>query len=203
MNQPILERETVDEGLERGAGRAQRLGHVDLAGAALVEVVGARDAREHLAGRIVHRDDRHRNVGPERAGALACKLFERLLHVRVDRERDHLAALRCSDRLIGGMRREHRHRPASTMHALGFREDDLVGRHAVRLRDAVEHAVARALGDFRQTVGTARLGRLRDRDQQCGFAEREPSRLLAEIGMRGGAHAFEIAAIRRKRRDRA
>ncbi len=85
------------------------------------------------------------------------------------------------------------------MHALGFREDDLVGRYAVRLRDTIEHAVAGALGDFRQTVGTPRLGRLRDRDQQCGFAEREPSRLLAEIGMRGRAHAFEIAAVGRER----
>ena len=50
-------------------------------------------------------------------------------------------------------------------------------------------------GDFRQTVWPSRLGRLRDRDQQCGFAEREPSRLLAEIGMRGRAHAFQVAAV--------
>ena len=38
--------------------------------------------------------------------------------------------------------------------------------------------------------------RLRQRDQQSCLAEREPARLLAEIGKRCGAHAFEIAAKR-------
>jgi hypothetical protein len=49
MDQPILEAEAVDERLERGAGRAHGLRHVDLAGAALVEIVAAGDARQHLA----------------------------------------------------------------------------------------------------------------------------------------------------------
>ncbi len=49
------------------------------------------------------------------------------------------------------------------------------------------------------TVGPARFRRLRQRDRsRAGFAERQAARLLAEIGERGGAHAFEIAAIGRE-----
>ena len=67
------------KGFERRAGRAHRLRHVDLAGAALVEIVGAGDAREHFAGRMIDRHDGDRDVGPERVRALARELFERLL----------------------------------------------------------------------------------------------------------------------------
>ena len=48
-------------------------------------------------------------------------------------------------------------------------------------------------------VGAALFGQLRQRDQQGGFRDRQPLRLLAEIGERGGADAFEIAAIGRQR----
>ena len=84
------------------------------------------------------------------------------------------------------------------MHDLGLRLRDLVGRNAARFRHAVEHAVARAMRGLGRAVGPADFRRLRDRDQQGGFGEREALRLLAEIGVRGRAHAFEIAAIGRK-----
>ena len=107
------------------------------------------------------------------------------------------------DRLVGGVRGERRHRAARAGRAFGLRLRDLVERKAACKADAVEHAVARAMRDVGRAVGPAQLGRLRDRDQQRGFAEREPPRLLAEIGERGGAHAFEVAAIGREREDRA
>ncbi len=147
---------------------------------------------------MIDRDDRDRHVRPERAGALAREVFERLLNVGIDGERDDLSALRCADRLIGGVRREHRHRTAAAMHALGFRLRDFVGRNAAGVRNAIEHAVARAMRALGRTIGPPHFGRLRDRDQQRRFGEREAPRLLAEIGVRGGAHAFEIAAIGRK-----
>ena len=56
---------------ERTAG-----GHVDLTGAASVEIVGRGDAREHLAGGVVDGKDGNRNVGPERAGALAREFLQ-------------------------------------------------------------------------------------------------------------------------------
>jgi hypothetical protein len=40
---------------------------------------------------------------------------------------------------------------------------------------------------------------LRQRHEQRRFTERQSTRLLAEIGERGGPHAFEIAAHRRQR----
>ena len=48
-------------------------------------------------------------------------------------------------------------------------------------------------------VGPALFRQLRQGDEQGGFRNGEPLRLLAEIGQRGGAHAFEIAAIGRQR----
>ena len=50
----------------------------------------------------------------------------------------------------------------------------------------------------RIAVGAAHLRRLRQRDQQGRLGQRQPPRLLAEIGERGGAHAFEVAAERRQ-----
>ncbi len=64
---------------------------------------------------------------------------------------------------------------------------------------AVEHPVARRFCRAGRAVGPARLGRLRQRDEQRRLAVTEAARLLAEIGQRGGAQAFEIAAIGRQR----
>jgi hypothetical protein len=45
-------------------------------------------------------------------------------------------------------------------------------------------------------IGTPGLRCLRQRHEQGGLGGRQPARLLAEIGQRRGAHAFDIAAIR-------
>ena len=50
-----------------------------------------------------------------------------------------------------------------------------------------------------EAIGPAQLRRLRQGDEQSCFAEREPARLLAEIGERGGPDPFEIAAVRGER----
>jgi hypothetical protein len=57
MDEAVLEAEPVDERLERRARRAQRRGHVDLAGAAGIEIVGRRHTREHLAAGVIDRED--------------------------------------------------------------------------------------------------------------------------------------------------
>ena len=71
MDEAVLEAEPVDERLQRRARRAQRLRHVDLAGAALVEIIGRGDARQHFAGGVVDGEDGDGDVGAERTGALA------------------------------------------------------------------------------------------------------------------------------------
>ena len=88
VDEAVLEAQSIDERLERRAGRTQRLRHVDLAGAALVEIVGRADMGRDFAGRIVDDKDSERDVGTERlrqrADALARQLFQISLQVGVD-----------------------------------------------------------------------------------------------------------------------
>ena len=93
MDEAVLEAEAVDERLERRAGRAQRLRHVHLAGAALVEIIGRADMRPKprpLRCRRRAWRARHR----ARASAPACATRSRasssqiLLQVGVDGEPD-------------------------------------------------------------------------------------------------------------------
>ena len=81
-------------GFERRAGRAQRLRHVDLAGAAQVEIIGRADARQNLAACVVDGEDGERDVGAERRGkgahTLAREIFQILLHDGIDGEPMHL-----------------------------------------------------------------------------------------------------------------
>ena len=90
MRDAVFEGQTVNERLERGARRAQRVGHVDLACAALIEEIGRRHPRQHLAGRIVYREDRHRQIGAKRTGPFAGKFFELFLQAKVDSQPLHL-----------------------------------------------------------------------------------------------------------------
>ncbi len=84
---------------------------------------------------------------------------------------------------------ETRRRDALALGALGLGRLQDAG-----LDGAIEHAVASAARGFAVAIGTAVLGRLGQRDEKRGFARREMARLLAEIGERGGAHAFDVAA---------
>ncbi len=113
MQQAVLEAETVDERLQGRAGRAQRLRHVDLAGAALVEIIGGGDTRTHLAARIVDREDGDRNLRAERVRPFARQLLQRLLQAGVDGEPVNAAVGLGGDDLIGGMRRQHRQSPCA------------------------------------------------------------------------------------------
>ena len=199
MHKAVLEGEAVDERLQRRARRAHRAGHVDLPGAALVEIIGRADARQHVAAFIVDRDDRDRNVRPLRHRAVARQRFQRFLQGRIQRQLDQRRILHRRHRGIGGMRRQNRHRLAQPRHrgCLGLRR--VVFRHHAILDHPREHAVARGVRGFRIAVEPAAFRRLRQRDQQCGFRQRKPLRLLAEIGDGCGADAFEIAAERRQR----
>ena len=67
------------------------------------------------------------------------------------------------------------------------------------LDHARQHAVACGLRIVAKTIRTAAFRQLRQCHQQRRFRDRKALRLLAEIGKRGGAHAFEIAAIGRQR----
>ena len=198
MDQPVLEGERIDERFQRRAGRTQRLGHVDLSGSTLVEIIRGGDARQDLAGLVIDREDRHRHVRAERARPLARQVLEVLLQGGVDGEPVNLPRRRRCDDLIGGVRRERRHWPPPRRHRLELGLRDLVGRQAPGRGDSVQHAVARLACGGERAIRPAAFGRLRQRHQQRCLAERQPPRLLAEISQRRSADAFEIAAVRRK-----
>ena len=71
MREPVLEGETVDEGLQRRAGRSQRLGEVERARPCRVEQADAADMGANLAGGIVDGQHGDRDAAAERRGALA------------------------------------------------------------------------------------------------------------------------------------
>ena len=199
VQQPVLEGEAVNERFQGRAGRAQRLRHVHLAGAAFVEIIGISDAREHLAGLVIDREDGDGNLRTQRARPLQRQFLQGFLQRSVNGEPVQADFRFGRDHLVGDMRRQHRQRLAGVRHACGLGAGDFVARHDPGRRRTVEHAIPRRARGVWIAVGPAQFGRLRQRHQKRGLGQREFFRLLAEIGERRRAHAFKIAAVRRKR----
>ncbi len=61
---------------------------------------------------------------------------------------------------------------------------------------AIEDAIAGDTSCLDVAVRAANLGRLGKRDEKRRLAGRKMTRLLAEVGQRRGAHAFDVAAER-------
>ncbi len=87
-------------------------------------------------------------------------------------------------------------RPSGTGSSLARAISSAGTRPAAAMRSSTRSRALRAASTERS--GRRMLRRLRQRHQQRRFGERQPARLLAEIGERGGADAFEIAAIGRE-----
>ena len=108
----------------------------------------------------------------------------------------HEARLVLLDLRIGQMRRQHRKFAPAGRHGLGHGAACVLPRNAPAGGGMGEHAVARPLRGLRKTIRPTQLWRLRQGHQQRGLGKRQPPRLLAEIGKRGGAHPFQVAAER-------
>ncbi len=198
MDDAVLEPHAIDEGLERRAGRADRLSDVDLAGAPLIEIANRRHACQNFAARDIDRHHPDRDIGTQRLAAVAHQLFKLALQGRIDREVMQLAVRRRRHGLIGRMRTQHRHREPARRHRFAPRLRDLdIGREA-RRADAIEHAVARAPRRVDRAVRPAQFGRLRQGDEKRDLAEGQTTRLMTEVGERSRADAFDVAAIGRK-----
>ena len=191
-----LEGETVDEGLQRRARRAHGVDHVDGAEACVVEVAGRADVGDDFAGRVIDGEDGGRKLLTEQLGLLLGETFERLLHSAVDGQPvnglfwfgHHLGFGEVRGELGKGAAPD-RHRLVSG--AAGFRRGD----HAF-LGRSLQHAVTREARRARVAIRAAPFGRLRQRDEQRRLADRQTSRLFAEVGERSGAHALDVAAER-------
>ena len=199
MRDPGVEGERVDERLQRRAGRAERLRHVDRARAGEREGIGRADMRAHLAGRVVDDDDRRREPRPQPLDALARERLQRGLEGAVDREPVDAGIWRGADGVLRGMGREHRERAADRGHGLGPHPRGLGGSEKAARDGAGEHARARGAGGGGVAVRPARLGRLGERDEERGLRQVKPARLAAEIGERGRPQPLDVAAIGRAR----
>ena len=93
------------------------------------KVVCGRNARPHLAARIVDRKNGDRNVRPERLRAFARKILQVLLQGTVDGEPMHALIALERHNLIGSMRRQHGQLLAFSRHRLRFGARDLVVRY--------------------------------------------------------------------------
>ena len=200
-DQPFLEGEAIDERLQRRAGRAQRSRHVDPAGAAGVEIVGRADLAEDFAGHASASTMATETRGPSSARGLARHRFQPFLHALAD------ASAGASSRRAGCAARPRRH--GRRARAGRRRTAEHVVKRCARGLALAEQARRRPCAPARGRARPRAPAGLRSGRRvsgNCGSATSraasdtvEPLRLLAEIGERGGAHAFEIAAIGRER----
>jgi hypothetical protein len=187
----IVERQRVEERLQRRAGLPRRDHAVDLRGAR--QLAAAADVGEHVARRIVEHDERavlHAALGQLR------EMFGQ----RIDREGLHFSVQRARQPLAGNpeqLSREMRRElvvatgpvPAGEGHR-GERTDRLAGDLGARDR-----------GDRTRTLRHERRpgrGAAEQGDENRGFARVEARRRLAEQRARCRAQARQLAAIRRQ-----
>ncbi len=194
MGDSLLEGHGVDEGLERGAWRAERLRQVHRAGALVGEIAGTTDAGADGARRLLDDDDGGRELRPQRLGPLLREALERRLPAGVDGQAMHAIRRSLAHGRLRDMGRQHREGPARRRHRLaGGMKSLALGDHTSARRDG-EHAVAATHRTFGEAVGPPHLRRLRQGDQCRGFRMGEPARVLAEIGEARGANALDVAA---------
>ncbi len=199
MRKTFLEREAVDEWLERRSGRAQRPRHVDVALPIGLEQAGRADRSADRAGGVIRNHDRHRELGSEYRGAARRQPLQRRLHVAVERQLMNADAGPRSDRLLRQVRGKNRKILPRAGDRFALRGVGLVGIERPVRGKPVEHPVARGFRSTDVAIRTPRLRRLRQRHEQRGLGGGEPVRLLAEIRERRRAHALDVAAERRQR----
>ena len=194
-----LEGEAVDERLQRRARRAHGGCHVDGAPAGIVEIAGRADVRDHLARRVVDDEDGGRQLLAQELRLLLGKFLQRHLHVAVERQPVHdLGRRQRPPRIRQGAGRASGNRGVSSGPARAWRASPRPRRSRRRRRRAASTRSRARTRGLRVAIGAALLGRLRQRHEQCGLADGQPPRLLAEVGKGGRAHALDVAAERGK-----
>ena len=198
MQQALVQRQGIDEGLQGRAGRALGQRAVDLAGDSFVAMVGRADDGAHLhRGRIEQQGTGVVQADICTAGeVLRHHALQRALHRQVECGTDFALAFVLGQQHVGGVRREHR-QVGTALRIEGKRH---LGRMARNLRIArrphgpkpfsrlLQLWVAPACGD-----ALARILRNHCQGQRLGQIER--ARRLAEIDQAGRAYAFDIAAV--------
>ena len=149
---------------------------------------------DHLAASVVDGDQCGGKPATQRVAVVAGELLEAGLGGAIDGEVVHEARLVLLHFRIGEVWGEHGELAAHGRHALGHGTRGLLARDDALRGGMGQHTVARAPRGLGEAIWPAQLGRLRQRHEEGRFRQRQAPRLLAEVGERGRAHAFEIAA---------
>ena len=197
MDHPGVQRHAVQERLERGARRAPRLDHVDMAEAQLVAErhrsdIGARFQR----GVIDHQQGcrrARRQVGEIRGYALLQGALQRGIQRGGDAFRLRVGGAQA----LGQQGRVHRRPQAARDNALDACVVDLRSCPRAAARHPRQQLVARLAGGVGRAVGTQSAWRLRQHGEQRSLRMRQPRGGLAEVGPTRRFHAFDGAAERR------
>jgi hypothetical protein len=200
MQQPLVERQRVDEGLERGAGRALGQHAVDLSRDGVVAEVGRADHRAHLHGRCIEQQSArvgHAHVGV-RAQVLGHHALQRGLHAQVDGGAHLLHAALLREQHVGGVRRQKRQAAARLRGERELRVGGVLPGGGIALGPQRPQAFARGLQlGVAAALGDALDGVLRNHRERQRLGQAEPGGVLAKVDEARGLYAFDVAAIGR------
>ena len=143
---------------------------------------------------MVEGEHRARQPRAQGLGVLAREPFQCRLCVTVECEAMHALVRQAGDLALRKVRREHTEGTARRRHGLGKRGARLVLLDHAGLHRTREHAIAGPSCVLGIAIGPPHGRALRECDQQRSLTGREPPRLLAEVGERGGTHALDVAA---------
>ena len=203
MGDPGLEGEQIDEGFQSRARRAHRQRQIDAARPLARQIVRAAHMGAHLTAGVVDGDHGDGELRPQPRHAVAGQRLQSGLQPRVEGVALHPQARRGAQARLGGVGRQHGEGGADLRHRVRLRRLDLGLAQGALGHGAVQHPVAGAPRCVGRPVGTARLRRLRQRDQQGGLRVAQAPGLLAEIGEARGPHPLQIAPIWRQRQIEA
>ena len=194
MHQAVVQRQAVQEGLERGARRTRGPHHVHVAQAGGVgELQRAHVGPRFQRGVVHHQQRRRRALGQLREIA-GQALFQHALQRGVQRAADARAPRVGRAQALGQQRRRHGRLQAARHHRFDARIVHLRGGPHAQRGHARQHLVARGARGLGVAVGAQPAGRLRQHRQQRGFGLRQARCRLAQIGPACRLHAHDGAA---------
>ena len=198
VDEALVEREAVDEGLERGAGASRRAGAVDFARNGAVEEIDAAHLGED--GHVARVDDEHRAVfnavGAKPSDVLGEDLLHRLLKRQAQRGLEDGIGTRALDeaREVRGLEGKRSRAP----HLEGTLDD---GTQALAHKPVVDRLPAHGKActvEVRPRDGMALDGVLGHDGERDRLGGGELRGVLAEVDERGGLDALDVAAIGRQ-----
>ncbi|MNU88722.1 hypothetical protein D3C71_785420 [compost metagenome] len=193
MHQPLVHGQTVDEGLEGGAGGADRLHHVEVTVAAQIAILGAAHIGAYRHGFVVYQQQSGRSLLGETADIAGHPPLQPALQIAVNggvHQRPRLA--------VGGEageeRRLHRREVTAGQHRLDAPlQPHLLGPDPL-CHQPLHHLVTGGAGPLGVAIRPVAAGSLRQHRQQRRLGISQLGCALAEIGKTCGLHSLQVAA---------